>query len=314
MADLSETRLGVGDKAFTHTEVDYFDPFFVKQGRSQVKKYDVVFTCLAICAVHLEFADKLSTDSFMCALRRFVARRGGVRSLRSDQGTNFIGAEKELKEEVNKLKQHAGEVHEAALHLGIDWRFHPPHASHFGGVWEHQIRTNSKLLNTLMTQQPFSLPTLQTLLCKVEAINRPLTPVTADAHDQPPLIPSHLLLLHSIAFPPSSTEWAHHRSWKQAGYLADLFWRRWRMEYLPLLQERSGHATRSRDNVKKGDIVLMVDDSVPRGVWPLGRVEEAIVSADGRVRSVRVRARGISYYRPVTKIVKTLDESEPRRE
>ncbi|XP_043204840.1 uncharacterized protein LOC122372053 [Amphibalanus amphitrite] len=240
MADLPETRLGVGDKAFTHTG-----------------------------------------NSFLCALRRFMARRGGVRSLRSDQGTNFIGAEKELKEEVNKLKQHEGEIHELALRLGIDWRFHPPHASHFGGVWERQIRTIRKLLNALLTQQTFSLQTLQTLL---------------------------------VVFPPSSTEWDHHRSWKQAGYLADLFWRRWRTEYLPLLQERSGRATRSRDNVKKGDIVLMVDDSVPRGVWPLGRVEEAIVSADGRVRSVRVRARGTSYYRPVTKIVKILDESNPRRE
>ncbi|XP_043191513.1 uncharacterized protein LOC122364821 [Amphibalanus amphitrite] len=316
MADLPETRLGVGDRAFTHTGVDYFGPFFVKQGRSQVKKYGVVFTCLAIRAVHLEVADDLSTDSFLCALRRFVARRGGVRSLRSDQGTNFIGAEKELKEEVNKLKQHEGEIHEAALRLGIDWRFHPPHASHFGGVWERQIRTIRKLLNALLTQQTFSLQTLQTLLCEVEAIinNRPLTPVSADAHDQPPLTPNHLLLLRSVVFPPSSTEWDHHRSWKQAGYLADLFWRRWRTEYLPLLQERSGRATRSRDNVKKGDIVLMVDDSVPRGVWPLGRVEEAIVSADGRVRSVRVRARGTSYYRPVTKIVKILDESNPRRE
>ncbi|XP_043213502.1 uncharacterized protein LOC122377501 isoform X2 [Amphibalanus amphitrite] len=306
MADLPEERTEVGGKAFAHTGVDYFGPFFVKHGRSQVKKYGVVFTCLTIRAVHLEVADSLSTDSFLCALRRFVARRGGVQSLRSDQGTNFIGAEKELKEELKKLKERDGEIREAALHLGIDWRFHPPHASHFGGVWERQIRTIRKILTSLLTQQTFSHETLQTMLCEVEAIinNRPLTPFSTDAFDQPPLTPNHLLLLRSVVFPPSSAEWDHRRSWKQAGYLAEQFWRRWRTEYLPLLQERGGRTTRSRVNIKKGDIVLMVDDTVPRGVWPLGRIEDAFTSADGRVRSVRIRARGSFYVRPVTKVVK----------
>ena len=306
MADLPEERTEAGGKPFDHTGVDYFGPFFVKQGHSQVKRYGVVFTCLAIRAVHLEVADSLSTDSFLCALRRFVARRGGVKTLRSDQGSNFIGAEKELKEELKKLNERDGEIREAALRLGIDWRFHPPHASHFGGVWERQIRTIRKILTSLLTQQTFSHETLQTMLCEVEAIinNRPLTPFSTDAFDQPPLTPNHLLLLRSVVFPPSSAEWDHRRSWKQAGYLAEQFWRRWRAEYLPLLQERGGRATRSRVNIKKGDVVLMVDDTVPRGVWPLGRIEDAFASADGRVRSVRIRARGSYYVRPVTKVVK----------
>ena len=84
MADLPEERTQVGEKAFINSGVDYFGPFYVKRGRSQVKKYGVIFTCLAIRAVHIEVADSLSTDSFLCALRRFIARRGSVRSLRSD--------------------------------------------------------------------------------------------------------------------------------------------------------------------------------------------------------------------------------------
>ena len=311
MANLPVERLEVGEKAFTNTGVDYFGPFYVKHGRSLTKKYGVVFTCLAIRAVHIEFADSLTTDSFICALRRFVARRGTVRSLLSDQGTNFTGAEKELRRELADMKKRESEVQDAALRLGIDWqwRFHPPYASHFGGVWERHIRTIRKILNSLLAQQTFSLETLQTLLCEIEAIinNRPLTPVSSDAYDQPPLTPNHLLLLQSVVFPPSSTVWDHRKSWKQAGYLADQFWRRWRAEYLPLLQERAAPTTRSRANVKKGDVVLIVDDSVPRGVWPLGRVEEAFQSADGRVRSVRVRARGTTYDRPITKVVKIID-------
>ena len=310
MADLPEERIKVGEKAFTHTGVDYFGPFYMKRGRSLAKKYGVVFTCLAIRAVHIEIADILSTDSFLCALRRFIARRGDVRSLRSDQGTNFVGAAKELRQEVAKLKQHEDRIQEAALHLRIEWRFNPPHASHFGGVWERQIRTIRKILNSLLTQQSFTEETLQTLLCEVEAImnNRPLTPVAVDALDELPLTPNHLLLLRCIRFPPSDTVFDHRKSWRQAGYLADQFWRRWRKEYIPLLQQRPGPTARSRTNVTKGDIVLLVDESVPRGVWPMGRVEEVYVGTDGRVRSVRVRARGTAFERPITKIVKILDD------
>lgn len=310
MADLPEDRTRVGETAFTHTGVDYFGPFYVKRGRSLVKKYGVVFTCLAIRAVHIEVADSLSTDSFLCALRRFIARRGGVRTLRSDQGTNFVGAEKVLSQELAYLKEHEDSIREAALRVGIVWRFNPPHASHFGGVWERQIRTIRKILNSLLTHQSFSDDTLQTLLCEVEAIinNRPLTPVSADVRDDPPLTPNHLLLLRCVLFPPSVTVSTcdHRRSWRQAGYLAEQFWRRWRTEYLPLLQVRSGPTTRGRSNLKTGDVVLMVDDTVPRGVWPLGLVEEAYRSTDGRVRSVRVRARGATFDRPVTKLIKII--------
>ena len=313
MADLPEERTQVGDKAFINSGVDYFGPFYVKRGRSQVKKYGVVFTCLAIRAVHIEVADSLSTDSFLCALRRFIARRGSVRSLRSDQGTNFVGAEKELRQELANLKRHEDKVRETALHLGIEWRFNPPHASHFGGVWERQIRTIRKILNSLLTQQTFSDETLQTLLCEVEAImnNRPLTPVAGDAPDELRITPNDLLHLRCVLFPPSDTEYDHRRSWRQAGYLAEQFWRRWRREYLPLLQMRSattGRTRRNERNIKKGDVVLLIDDTVPRGVWPLGRVEDVYPSADGRVRSARIYARGTSYDRPVTKLVKIIEK------
>ena len=73
---------------------------------------------------------------------------------------------------------------------------------------------------------------------------------------------------------------------------------------MPLLQQRELRMTRSHANLKVGDVVLLVYYSVPRGVWPLGRVEEALKGDEGKVRSVRVRARGTMYLRPVTKVVK----------
>ena len=313
MADLPEDRVQDGEKPFTRTGVDFFGNFYVKRGRSHVKKYGVLFTCLAVRAVHIEVADSLSADSFVCALRRFVARRGDVRVLRSDRGTNFIGADRELREEVNHLLAKNSCIQRAALEHKIDWKFNPPSASHFGGAWERQIRTVRKILNALLTEQTFTEETLHTLLCEVECImnNRPLTPVSADPRDEVPLSPNHLLHLTCVTLPscdsPADSDLVGRSQWKQAAYLAEQFWRRWRREYLPLLQTRAGPCTRSRTNLKPGDVVLLVDDAVPRGTWPLGRVEGASVGSDGRVRSVQVRVRGTTFVRPITKVVKIVE-------
>ena len=83
MADLPEERLVHDKPPFTTVGVDCFGPFQVRRCRSLVKRYGVVFTCLTIRAVHIEVAHSLDTDSFLLALRRFIARRGQVEEIRS---------------------------------------------------------------------------------------------------------------------------------------------------------------------------------------------------------------------------------------
>ena len=73
---------------FTFCAVDYFGPWHIKKGRKELKRYGVLFTCLSSRANYLDTAKSLETDSFINALRRFLARRGPIRQLRSDQGTN----------------------------------------------------------------------------------------------------------------------------------------------------------------------------------------------------------------------------------
>ena len=97
MADLPVERVTAGKPPFSNIGVDCFGPFIVKRGRSNVKRYRVVLTCLAIGAVHIEVACSLDTDSFLNALRRFMARRGQPEEIRSDNGMNFAGRNQELR-------------------------------------------------------------------------------------------------------------------------------------------------------------------------------------------------------------------------
>ena len=114
MADLPADRVAF-EPVFTNTGMDFFGPFYVTKNRGQVKRYGVIFTCLSVRAVHIEVAENLSADSFLCALRRFKARRVHVKTLRSDQGTNFVGASKELKRELQRLEESEELIHKRML-------------------------------------------------------------------------------------------------------------------------------------------------------------------------------------------------------
>ena len=143
MADPPKNRISPAPP-FTYTGVDYFGPFIIKEGRKEVKRYGALFTCLVSRAVHIEVASSLESNSFILALRRFIARRGPVREMRSDNGTNFVGARNELLQAKEEMEHE--EIRVQLLKENIDWIFNPPAASHMGGVWERQIRTTRKVL------------------------------------------------------------------------------------------------------------------------------------------------------------------------
>ena len=104
MADLPNDRMLPGQKPFTSTGIDLFGPMLVKRttgtrsNNALVKRYGIIFICMTVRAIHLELTNDLSTDSFIMALRRFKSRRGHVQVIRSDNGTNFVGAASELKD------------------------------------------------------------------------------------------------------------------------------------------------------------------------------------------------------------------------
>ncbi|XP_072041348.1 uncharacterized protein [Amphiura filiformis] len=310
MADLPEDRLQPEEPPFTRVGMDFFGPVEVKHGRSILKRYGVVFTCLAIRAVHIEKADSLDTDSCIAAIRRFVARRGQVKIIRSDNGTNIVGAQRELSKEISQWNQK--KISDDLLQNNIEWKFNPPGASHFGGIWERQIRTIRKLMVMLSKEQTLSDESLQTLFCEVESIinSRPLTLVSGDAQDLEPLTPNHLLLLktHQNLSPvlPENTGMCVRKRWKQVQYLADVFWRRWLKEYLPQLHSRQKWILPQR-NLKTGDIVLIVNETAPRNTWLTGRVVETLPDNQGYVRQVKLKTKTSVLTRPVHKLCLLLE-------
>jgi hypothetical protein len=307
MADLPESRVTPCNPPFTYTGVDCFGPFNVRRGRSQVKRYGVIFTCLSVRAIHIEVAQSLDTDSFINAMRRFIARRGTPSEMRSDNGGNFVSGEKELRLCIKDWNQQ--KIHEFLLQREIKWIFNPPTASHHGGVWERCIRTVRKVMNALLREQTLDDEGLLTLMCEVEAIinGRPITKVSDDSRDNEALTPNHLLLLRpGSALPPGKfqkEDLYSRRRWRQIQYLADIFWRRWLKEYLPSLQRRDKW-NRARRNFEIGDIVLVLQENCPRSSWPLARIVEVNRnSSDGNVRSVKVKTSTSTLERPINKIV-----------
>ena len=91
MADLAQEKCTEADP-FTYCGADMFGPLIIKERRSKLKHYGALFTCFSSCAVHIELTNSLGADSFIMALHRFMATRGKVHSIWSDNGTNFVGA------------------------------------------------------------------------------------------------------------------------------------------------------------------------------------------------------------------------------
>ena len=139
MANLSYERITEAPP-FTYCSVDIFGPFHIKGKRSEVKRYGAMFACLASRAVHIEVTHQIDTDSFIQVLQRTIARRGNVRMIQSDNGSNFLGAENTLKRAFPEMDNK--KISQFLQHKHADWikwQRNTPAASQIGGAWEQQI-------------------------------------------------------------------------------------------------------------------------------------------------------------------------------
>ena len=125
---------------FHNTGVGYAGPFSIKDRKGRGCKVTKAYVCLFICfstkALHLELVSDATTDAFLAALRRFALRRGKPANIYSDNGTNFVGANNELKGLGDFMLQECDSLIESITNTGIEWHFIPAYTPHFGGFWE----------------------------------------------------------------------------------------------------------------------------------------------------------------------------------
>ena len=148
MSDLPKERVAYQSPPITNTGFDYFGPFYATVRRTTEKRWGFLFTCLTTRAVHVDIVTSMDTSSCVMGVEQFVSCRGTPAMIWSDNGTNFIGAEKELRESIEKWNV-VNIAAELAL-KGKKWRFNPPSASHQGGIWESLVPSFKRVLYTIL--------------------------------------------------------------------------------------------------------------------------------------------------------------------
>ncbi|XP_014292987.1 uncharacterized protein [Halyomorpha halys] len=166
--------------------VDLAGPLILHDGE---KSWIVLYTCAVYRAVHMELVTSLSTNEFLQILRRFIARRGQPKTIFSDNGTNFVGAENLFCNiDWQKIE------YEASTRI-IQWKFNPPTAAWWSGWWERLIQIVKRMLRRVLGHASLKYEELNTLICDCEAIinHRPLTFISEDTDDLDPLTPAIFL-------------------------------------------------------------------------------------------------------------------------
>ena len=314
MGDLPSSRL-TPTRPFLEVGVDFAGPIMIKDGtlrtRKLIKGYICIFVCFSSKAVHIELATGLSTQNFLSILKRFVSRRGLCKEINSDNGTNFVGSKNELKRIFDFIKRDipTGEIRDFLLKNEITWKFIPPRAPHFGGLWEAAVKSAKFHLVRIIGNSHLTYEALYTIMCQVEAImnSRPITNISTDPNDLEPLTPGHILIGGPLTAIPDNFDGTSTTSNQTKAYLrtqnmVQQFWTRWSSEYLTTLQQRSKWKTEASTKLHVGDLVIIKEDNLPPLHWKMGRVVNVYPGNDGIVRVADIKTMNGILRRNITKL------------
>ena len=266
----------------------------------------------------------MTTEACIAALKRFVARRGVPAAIFSDNGTNFIGARKELIQLKLILAKRRNSVSQFATNLGTQWTMIPPRAPHFGGLWEAGVKAVKLHLkkimgNTILSYEEFLTLVIQiegigntilsyeeflTLVIQIEGIlnSRPLSPMSSEPNDLEPLTPGHFLMgtcPNSLPEDPRQSNISSERRYHLVKKMRQQFWNRWSREYLNHLQNVSKWKHIGRQP-KVHDLVLIAEDNTTPLQWPIARILELYQGNDEIARVAKIKTKNATLIWPVT--------------
>ncbi|XP_033229507.1 uncharacterized protein LOC117181048 [Belonocnema kinseyi] len=245
-------------RPFTHTGVDYADPFSVRfapgRGQKRYKGYVALFICCVTHAIHLEF----------------------VSDIYSDNGTTFQGADCELRHNVSQIRRDVDLMDLFSVE-GTTWHFIPSAAPNFGGLWEAGVKSLKHHFQRCVGSHTLTFEEFTTSLARIGSClnSRLIGPLLDDPDDFSYLTPGHFLIgAPMTGAPEPSVELVPENRltrWQIVQRIAEMFWRRWNVEYLHSLQHRYKW-NQELPNIKVGDMVLIKHDALPPSKWTLGRI------------------------------------------
>ncbi|EFA08484.1 hypothetical protein TcasGA2_TC006136 [Tribolium castaneum] len=311
MADLPAPRITEA-KPFLHSGVDYAGPFYItltrRRGVKSQKAYLCLFICLVTKALHLEVASDLSTATFINAFKRFLSRRGPCSVLYSDCGTNFIGAKTAL-DDLSKFvtsQEYHSSIDDELIKRNVVWKFNPPAAPHFGGIWEANIKSVKSHLTKVIGTQILTYEEFTTVITQIEALlnSRPLCTLSSDPNEPLALTPAHFLTGTPLqSLPIQNLDMSTNLVTRKEllDQILQTYWKRWHMEYLHNLQVRQKW-NKPSSPIKVGTVVVLRTDNTPPLHWPLGVVQEVFPGKDGIVRVASVKTPNGLYKRPIVRL------------
>jgi hypothetical protein len=263
-----------------------------------------VFVCTTTSALHVEFMDTYSTDSFLLALRRFMSIRGTPTRFQSDRGEQLVAAAKQVATwDFKEVVQWAGRK-------GIEWTLVPTGGQHFNGQAERMIGLiKQQLWRTFEGKRLTHEETLTVLAEAVHKINsRPLT--WNPRPEGEPLCVQDLMLGRTK---PGQAEVKFEsgkkliRRFENVQQTQQEFWKRWIEEVFPGRLKQSKWRQEKRD-LKVGDIVLRKDETAAGQTYKYAKVVKVHVSTDGKVRAADIEYKlpGESVFRMTTRPIHKL--------
>ena len=266
-------------------------PFNVKYGRRQsIIAYGAIFTFLSTRAIHVEMVTDLSTDRFLQGLRRFMSYYRKPHFIRSDNGRNFVGAAKELRDMLKKWKEgdkESNNINEFCHQNAVE-----------SMIKSVKLSLNKIVKGALLTEEEY-----RTVLAEVTTCvnSRPLWPASDGDVEQPPITCADMLRSGGLPRDPESMNITCNprKRYQYIHNVVNEWWKLWLLHFVPSLQPRS-RWYKERKNIEKGDIVLIIDPNIMRSKWKIAIVEEVFPDAAGYVRSAQLKTNSGSYKRPIT--------------
>lgn len=316
MAELPAVRLRPA-KPFEAVGADLAGPFNVKvtdklnlstRSRAtipEIKGYAAVFVCMVTRAVHMEAVMDLSSDAFLQAYKRFVSRRGNPEKIFSDNGTNFVAADKALSEAAKSWQNST--VQQYAGWNGSHWHFITPGAPHEGGLWEAAVKSMKHHFRRVIGAQKYSYEGMSTLIACIEAClnSRPLCALSDDPKDIEALTPAHFIIGGPLKLPlPEKCDKPPQTAnglFKAIQAQTQAFWQAWSNDCLHAMMNRTKWREEQR-NLKQGQLVLIKNENLAPTYWAMGRIIEVRPAEDNKVRSVKIKMQNGILERSIRKL------------